>query len=565
MDVGESRARRDTDSGEDSDNPVQTLSDFLRNESHRSRPLTDMRLDGTRQSSSSSDRKRRLTNSTQEDGRRRNIPQRFNGGLNEDMSSIGASSSSAQPTSRRQDPAVSAEHEVVDLTSSSPPLPPLPLSHTRPTERLNRPDSNSSNGSRKYVVPPWQPDSEVSECPICGKPFTWMFRRHHCRKCGRVVCNDCSPHRITIPRQFIVNPPMSEMGFTSRSVSTTRPPETIDLTGDDNDDSIPSSGRRYVSTPILEGGEKVRLCNPCVPDPQPEPLPNYPPIPGSTLTSLDVDSLRSSQFQDHPSRRVPPGFSTHYPTGSSIGLSSSGTNPNIPSRYSGFSRHRYPLPFDPFGNQNLPPRYRSNSSLATGPESQQSMSTSYQPRPQILGTMNPSYPTFTHGRYQSLDSSNRSTPSGTRPLVRPIDRPEPSSSSYSEGFRHPPRISSRPRVHENDICPICRRLLPPRGVDGDETAREAHIMACITERDPSTQSSNGHASSSRGAAYMVRFTATEKDCVAEDGNVQECSICMIEYNVGDQLARLECLCKFHRECIVEWFGRKQECPVHKIT
>ena len=64
---------------------------------------------------------------------------------------------------------------------------------------------------------------------------------------------------------------------------------------------------------------------------------------------------------------------------------------------------------------------------------------------------------------------------------------------------------------------------------------------------------------------MLAFTATEKDCVADDGNVPECSICMVEYDVGDQLARLECLCKFHRECISAWFTRKQECPVHKVT
>lgn len=65
--------------------------------------------------------------------------------------------------------------------------------------------------------------------------------------------------------------------------------------------------------------------------------------------------------------------------------------------------------------------------------------------------------------------------------------------------------------------------------------------------------------------HMLTFVATEKDCVSEDGNTPECSICMVEYDVGDQLARLECLCKFHKECIVSWFERKQECPLHKIA
>lgn len=64
---------------------------------------------------------------------------------------------------------------------------------------------------------------------------------------------------------------------------------------------------------------------------------------------------------------------------------------------------------------------------------------------------------------------------------------------------------------------------------------------------------------------MLPFTATEKDCVGEEGVQQECTICMEEYEVGDHLARLECLCKFHKECIVNWLERKMECPVHKAN
>ncbi len=30
-------------------------------------------------------------------------------------------------------------------------------------------------------VPRWQPDEEVSKCPVCGVGFTFWFRKHHCR------------------------------------------------------------------------------------------------------------------------------------------------------------------------------------------------------------------------------------------------------------------------------------------------------------------------------------------------------------------------------------------------
>ncbi|EZF69512.1 hypothetical protein H105_07976 [Trichophyton soudanense CBS 452.61] len=37
----------------------------------------------------------------------------------------------------------------------------------------------------------WQDDVEVSICPFCQQEFSaYIFRRHHCRTCGRVVCGD---------------------------------------------------------------------------------------------------------------------------------------------------------------------------------------------------------------------------------------------------------------------------------------------------------------------------------------------------------------------------------------
>lgn len=46
---------------------------------------------------------------------------------------------------------------------------------------------------------------------------------------------------------------------------------------------------------------------------------------------------------------------------------------------------------------------------------------------------------------------------------------------------------------------------------------------------------------------MVVYHASEKDCVGEDGEgAQECVICFEEFAVGDEMGRLECLCKFHK-------------------
>lgn len=45
---------------------------------------------------------------------------------------------------------------------------------------------------------------------------------------------------------------------------------------------------------------------------------------------------------------------------------------------------------------------------------------------------------------------------------------------------------------------------------------------------------------------MLVYKATEKDCVGEDGEVAECVICFEEFEPGDEMGRLECLCRFHR-------------------
>ena len=144
-----------------------------------------------------------------------------------------------------------------------------------------------SRGGHEIVLPRWQSDSEVTKCPICNTAFSFWHRKHHCRKCGRVVCANCSPHRITIPRQFIVHPPEER---TPSGQTRMNGIEVVDLTNDDESapslsPSSPENGRERGIDPSLGGGEEVRLCNPCVPDPNPLPHLDHTP-PRYTLDSF---------------------------------------------------------------------------------------------------------------------------------------------------------------------------------------------------------------------------------------------------------------------------------------
>ncbi|XP_063841415.1 pleckstrin homology domain-containing family F member 2-like isoform X11 [Scylla paramamosain] len=48
----------------------------------------------------------------------------------------------------------------------------------------------------------WVPDSDTNICMHCKKSqFTLINRRHHCRKCGKVVCGPCSSKKVILQHQ----------------------------------------------------------------------------------------------------------------------------------------------------------------------------------------------------------------------------------------------------------------------------------------------------------------------------------------------------------------------------
>ena len=148
-----------------------------------------------------------------------------------------------------------------------------------------------------------------------------------------------------------------------------------------------------------------------------------------------------------------------------------------------------------------------------------------------------------------------------------------------------PRPVPRPQLKEEDECPICHSALPAKGPDGSETAREQHVTECIESHfsssgprasqpapNAATQAAVAANAATPGQARgatgsisdtgpfaspstgqrrrttgMVVYHASEKDCVGENGEGgQECVICFEEFAVGDEMGRLECLCKFHK-------------------
>ncbi|KAJ2387672.1 hypothetical protein GGI23_006221, partial [Coemansia sp. RSA 2559] len=50
--------------------------------------------------------------------------------------------------------------------------------------------------AENFDAPVWDPDESAGHCYICFRGFTLFLRRHHCRACGKIVCNACSRKNI---------------------------------------------------------------------------------------------------------------------------------------------------------------------------------------------------------------------------------------------------------------------------------------------------------------------------------------------------------------------------------
>ncbi|XP_036373741.1 FYVE, RhoGEF and PH domain-containing protein 6 [Megalops cyprinoides] len=69
-------------------------------------------------------------------------------------------------------------------------------------------DSGAPLGSK---APIWIPDLRTTMCMICTCEFTLTWRRHHCRACGKVVCQSCSSHKHYL--EYLKNRPARVCDF----------------------------------------------------------------------------------------------------------------------------------------------------------------------------------------------------------------------------------------------------------------------------------------------------------------------------------------------------------------
>ncbi|KAE8615393.1 hypothetical protein XENTR_v10008504 [Xenopus tropicalis] len=68
-----------------------------------------------------------------------------------------------------------------------------------PTKSLEEADPGEKEDcTLGSTAPIWIPDGRVTMCMICTSEFTLTWRRHHCRACGKIICQACSTNKHSL-------------------------------------------------------------------------------------------------------------------------------------------------------------------------------------------------------------------------------------------------------------------------------------------------------------------------------------------------------------------------------
>ena len=66
---------------------------------------------------------------------------------------------------------------------------------------------------------------------------------------------------------------------------------------------------------------------------------------------------------------------------------------------------------------------------------------------------------------------------------------------------------------------------------------------------------------------MARSSAKEEDESEEGGNgeeVDKCTICLCEFDDGEDVRRLPCMHLFHVSCVDQWLSLNKRCPICRV-
>ncbi|KAH3744429.1 hypothetical protein Pelo_14165 [Pelomyxa schiedti] len=139
-------------------------------------------------------------------------------------------------------------------------------------------------------------------------------------------------------------------------------------------------------------------------------------------------------------------------------------------------------------------------------------------------------------------------------------------------------LEAHSRLPQMMPCPICALLSRTTGVKVPEPSQKIVNLAIHLIRDHSdliyaqlgcdqttvTESTAQHNKPAEPEKEYQVVSYNETPGSFHAGKDEECSICLLPFEASQTLITMECLCVFHKKCILEWFthSKHQTCPNH---
>ncbi|KAJ2607951.1 hypothetical protein H4S08_004641 [Coemansia sp. RSA 1365] len=360
----------------------------------------------------------------------------------------------------------------------------------------------------------WEPDEATATCRQCKRRFSLFLRRHHCRRCGLVFCDSCSSKRSllaapTIPTQnnYYSQPPQSDDNT------------PLALLVEDRSHSTYWRFREH------------RVCRSCVE--------TVDKLPAATTDSvaLVVSELGSSDAAEN-------AYNIFRPTNMSSGQSLLGQQSSVSNNAATVQRQRR----------------HSSSSAYICPVCDQGWAI-------VWSTMirNPG-----EGWQEAQERHIRECIEDTSAEMQGVSRDHPAAARRSRSIQNQPAhaqspvdrapiSASQPRHSVGFLSFFDRTSIPePDSVGSqgrqsqpdDDRIRAAGLYA-------PTSHQGRVARSPMGVKYVSYKLNSDTPLLG-----QECAICFEDFEPGQQVARLNCLCTYHLWCISDWLQRTPACPVH---
>lgn len=370
-------------------------------------------------------------------------------------------------------------------------------------------------------TPRWQDDLEVNLCFLCGTNYNFFNRRHHCRKCGRVVCGACSDQPIKyFPRTLIVTP----SGTTQRSH-----PSQIYRTCDECVEEI-----RMIRSALFDTNLDA----------------NYNLGSGSDLDSHDSvasaggyrgGSGNSRSIWDDDTNSIAK-YSKTRTTTRRLDSSTNSSSSNLNSQQDDASDHN----LCPVCATSMLDTYIKIHKKNIGDISNEDFEGFKEDH--IKNCLTSYDFDYKHNRFNSVATSN------------PLSHPRNKMLVYNMPPIPKPKFETIPRNEDGAESTSYGTLKQYQS--NDTIQNQQSLMGAINgDNEPLDLGGSFNIGSLTSNSTMQQ---NEKVDDAEDDN--ECVICLEELKPGDKVGRLECLCVFHYKCIKDWFNKKGygECPVHYL-